>query len=283
MTAKYSGKTYKFTVKVLPLKLKAATVKIGVTQTYQQLLLQTNGKAIPVSKIIWRSGNASVATITSGGKVTAVKAGTAKMTAVYCGKTYSFTVNVPKISIVPSSVTLKEFEFKKVKIMVDNSVEGRIMAGSRSSDEHRHFEFEWVGNWIKQNDSTYYKEIEIEGTYEGLGTLVAYAEDDETIKNECKITVKPQINDVIGISVSSFTIKVGQSVTFTVHNNKNGTMYPSYYEDIISCKWGSMQEDDYSYHYDLTVTGLAVGKTYLTIYDKHDDSVNSTVLINVVA
>lgn len=76
--------------------LKKTTVSVVAGKTYQQKLIDKKGKTIKATKIKWKSSKTSVARINKKGKITAVKAGTAKMTARYKGKTYKFTVKVKK-------------------------------------------------------------------------------------------------------------------------------------------------------------------------------------------
>lgn len=74
--------------------LKKIKLTINVTKSYQQKLIDKKGKTIKATKVKWASKNKSVAKISKKGKITAVKKGTAKMTAKYKGKTYKFTVKV---------------------------------------------------------------------------------------------------------------------------------------------------------------------------------------------
>jgi len=76
--------------------LKKATVSVVAGKTYQQKLIDKNGKTIKATKVKWKSSKTSVAKINKKGKISAIKAGTAKMTAKYKGKTYKFTVKVKK-------------------------------------------------------------------------------------------------------------------------------------------------------------------------------------------
>ena len=74
--------------------LAKTTISKVVGQTYQQKLYNKNGKAISATKVTWKSAKPSVAKISKKGKITAVKAGTAAMTAKYNGKTYNVTKGV---------------------------------------------------------------------------------------------------------------------------------------------------------------------------------------------
>lgn len=74
--------------------LKKTVVSTATGKTYQQKLIDKNGKTIKASSVKWKSLKKSVAKISKKGEITAVKKGTAKMTAKYRGKTYKFTVKV---------------------------------------------------------------------------------------------------------------------------------------------------------------------------------------------
>ena len=74
--------------------LKKTTISLSIGKTYQQKLINKNGKTIKATSVKWKSKNTSVAKISKKGKVSAIKVGTASMTAKYKGKTYKFKVNV---------------------------------------------------------------------------------------------------------------------------------------------------------------------------------------------
>ena len=78
--------------------LRKATVSVAAGKTYQQKLISKSGKTIKATSVKWKSAKTSIAKITRNGKITAVKAGTVKMTAKYKGKTYRFTVKVTRSS-----------------------------------------------------------------------------------------------------------------------------------------------------------------------------------------
>ena len=87
-------------------KIMTKSVTLQVGESYQQKVLNNKGKAIKAKKVKWKSKNKSVATINKKGVVTAVRAGTANMTAKYKGKTYKFTVMVKKPAGPKSRVSL---------------------------------------------------------------------------------------------------------------------------------------------------------------------------------
>lgn len=91
ITATYKGKTskkVKITVAEVKLSKTSVSLTVGKTAT---LTAKYNGKKV---KPAWKSSNAAVATVDKGGKVTAIGAGTATITATYKGSKASCEVTV---------------------------------------------------------------------------------------------------------------------------------------------------------------------------------------------
>lgn len=103
----YKGKTYKCAVVVEAPKLSASTLTLE-TGTYSQLTLKNTKQSI-----VWKSSNSSVASVSSSGYVAARKAGTAKISAVSGGVTYTCTITVKKASYTPSQTVVK-INYQKV-------------------------------------------------------------------------------------------------------------------------------------------------------------------------
>ena len=110
ITAKYKGKTYKFTITVKNAKLKYKSKTVSVGAVFTQVLTDANGKKIKDSSITWKSSDKNIAKISSKGKVTAKKKGKVKITATYKGKKYTCNLTVKKLS--PVTV----YDDSKVKI-----------------------------------------------------------------------------------------------------------------------------------------------------------------------
>ena len=105
--AYYKGKTYKCVVVVEAPKLSASTLTLE-TGTYSQLTLKNTKQSI-----VWKSSNSSVASVSSSGYVAARKAGTAKISAISGGVTYTCTITVKKASYTPSQTVVK-INYQKV-------------------------------------------------------------------------------------------------------------------------------------------------------------------------
>lgn len=92
ISATYKGTEYKSTVTAVTPTLKSAAKTIAVGETFTQTLLVSSKAASGTVK--WSTSDKKIATVDSKGKVTAVKAGKATITATYYGKTYKSTVTV---------------------------------------------------------------------------------------------------------------------------------------------------------------------------------------------
>lgn len=91
ITATENGKSYKFTVNVIDPKLnrKSATVKVRKSVK----LKVKNAKGAPVQ---WKSSKPSVAAVSADGRVTALKKGSCKITAIVGGKKLTCKIKVRK-------------------------------------------------------------------------------------------------------------------------------------------------------------------------------------------
>ena len=106
VTATYQGKKYNCKVTVvkatLALSDTRATIIAGNNKT---IYVKQNGKKV-TKGVEWKSANASVAAVSSAGKITAKSRGTAKIQAVYLGKTLTCTVTVNPVVIKLSSAAV---------------------------------------------------------------------------------------------------------------------------------------------------------------------------------
>lgn len=88
ISATFKKKTYKCTVKVEEPKISKSRLTLEAGKTAS---LKVTGTTLKVS---WKSSNKKIATVTSKGKVTAVKAGTCTITATVGGKKLKCTLTV---------------------------------------------------------------------------------------------------------------------------------------------------------------------------------------------
>lgn len=175
--------TYAATKKI---HLKKTVISLTAGKTYQQKLLDKKGKVIKATKVKWKSNNKSIAKISTKGKVTAVKPGTAKMTAKYKGKTYKFTVKVKvpphntAISIEPATLSLTLGNTDAVVVHTDNGE--RLTA--RSSNDN--IDFGW-GDWFDDTNDVY---LWVSGEAAGTSVLTVYDYYDHSVAARLKVTVR---------------------------------------------------------------------------------------------
>ena len=103
-----------YTMSLIRNKKASQSYLIGKKTKYK-LVLKANGKAVAASKVKWKSGKKTIASI-SKNVVTFKKKGTVKITAVYQGKKHSFSLKVKKAS----------FKLKKKKITLKKGKKYRI-------------------------------------------------------------------------------------------------------------------------------------------------------------
>lgn len=81
------------------IRLEKASLRLVAGKSRKLKLLGADGK------VIWKSGDSSVASVSASGKVKAKKAGKVKVTAVYQGKTYTASVTVVPAKVKISGVS----------------------------------------------------------------------------------------------------------------------------------------------------------------------------------
>ncbi len=117
ITAKVGKRKYRCSIKVVNPKLSKSSKTVVKNSTYT---LKVSGTT---SKVKWYSSNKKIATVTSRGKVTAKKAGTATITAKVNGKKLKCTIKVVNKGLNKNSIkliknnsyTLKTYGLSKVK------------------------------------------------------------------------------------------------------------------------------------------------------------------------
>lgn len=175
--------------------IKKKTVILSVGETYTQKLIAKNGKTIKAKKVKWKSSNKSVAKITKKGKITAVSAGTVKMTAKYKGKKYKFTVQVmanpgpvvpsapsKNISLETKSLVLHKGETKVIKVTIDKY---GSLTGFSDNNNIECTWGDWTG-WVDGKNSIY---LNVTGVVAGKSKVKVHFTDDPANYDTLDITV----------------------------------------------------------------------------------------------
>lgn len=265
-------------------KIHLAKTKISkvVGQTYQQKLYNKNGKAITATKVTWKSAKPAVAKISKKGKMTAVKAGTATMTAKYSGKTYKFTVKVakpftsgekPAIGVEvgnDQSLTLtwedknlpglkgelmyavNDGTFEKYDQLITN---GFSMPGVLWNKYT--FKLRWV-YYDSYNKKTYYS---------------SYSDEES-------VTVALDHNTVVDIEQPSLSLETGETKTINILTDAGKSLTYDRDNDNVTCKWGGWLPDG-THTNTLKVTGVEKGTTTIEVFDAKDNTVRDSIIVTV--
>ena len=262
---------------VKKIHLKKTTITLVKGKTYQQKLLDKRGKVISATKVKWKSLKTSVAKISKKGKVTAVKAGTAKMTAKYKGKTYKFTVKVKNppqnttISVDQPDLTIGLGEMATLIVFTDKGEDIEYTCNNSN------VECEW-GDWLDNGTDSYFYI-----TGEAVGSSVVTVRDsyNKAVKATINVTVvdnRPS-NKSISIEPSSISVGSGETKQVTVVTDNGEALTASVSNTNATAKWGSWISGTNSV--TLNITGVREGSAVVTVYDKVNNSVSATLLVTI--
>lgn len=274
--------TYAATGKI---HLAKTTISKVVGQTYQQKLYNKNGKAITATKVTWKSAKTSVAKISKKGKITAVKAGTAKMTAKYNGITYKFTVKVskpftsgekPTISIaVGNDQTLTlNWEGKSL-----SGLKGELMYAVNDGTFEKYDElitngFSMPG--VLWNKYTFKLRWVYYDSYNKKNYYSSYSDEES-------VTVALDHNTMVDIDETSLTLVTGETKTIHIRTDagKALTYEPSNSDNpYATCKWGGWLPDG-SHTNTLKITGVEKGTTTIEVFDAKSPTVRDSITVTV--
>lgn len=254
--------------------LKKTTVTLAAGSKYQQKLISKSGKTIKATKVKWKSQKKSVAKINKKGKITAVKAGTAKMIAKYKGKTYKFTVKVKNtnnlVSVDKSDVAILPGGTAEVVVHTDKgkSVSCKI-------DNKDVASFEWGSKISGTHDKTLY----IKGLTKGSATVTVY----DTYKTSVKATIKVAVadhNTKISVDQETVDLSAGETVSLVVKTDLGQDIIHTSSNKNVRCSWGNWIDGTNNRY--LNITGENEGSAVITITDRSDENVTATVTVNVV-
>ena len=245
--------------------LKKTTISLVAKKTYQQKLIDKKGKTIKATKVKWKSKKTAVAKINKKGKVTAVKPGTAKMTAKYKGKTYKFTVKVKTVPVssitaTKSSVTLGVGDSKKISLTINpsNATNKKII-------------------WESTDDSI----VSVDENGVVTGNKMGWVDVKATVHNGKTATIRVRV-EKIWFDNTAYSVGVGETKTVKLYGNVLLGLNISYYTTYMDLSIGSYNSDDQSF--EVTITGKKPGKVSITAFDKNYnvDSVKAVADIQIM-
>ena len=253
--------------------LRKTSVTLVAGKKYQQKLIDKNGKTIKASKVKWKSLKKAVAKINKKGKITAVKAGTARMTAKYKGKTYKFTVKVKKtnnvVSVDQSNITMLKDSTVAIVVHTDKGkdvsykVDNQDVAGC---------------TWGDRIDGTNDKYFYVKGLKKGSAVVTVY----DTYRTSVKATINVSVVDCntrVSVDQESMDVNVSETVSLIVKTDFGKDLTYTLNNKNVSCSWGKWIDGTTNRY--LYVTGEKEGTSTITISDKKDAGVSTALTVNV--
>ena len=268
--------------KVTVTERTAPVIKVTQIQLSQTRASLNEGKELQLTATVlptdatnqsltWSSSVEGVATVDSTGKVTAIKAGTAVITATAkddSGISASCTVQVTVPTVKVTGITLNKTTASVVK--------GKTVAltATVTPDTATDKTIKWTTS--NKNVATVSTDGVVTAKAAGTATITATAADDSGVKATCKITVtnpvvkvtKVTLNKTTASVVKGKTLTLTATVTPTNATNKNVT-------------WKSSNTKIVTVDGNGKVTAVAAGTATITCTAKADKSKSATCKITV--
>lgn len=201
-------------------------------------------------EIIWTSSDTDVATVSEDGLVTAVKAGTATITAkLNDGKKATCTVTVLEISLDKTELTLIEGDAEQLTATV--SPEGAAVIWSSSDSDVATVSESGLVTAVKA----------------GTATITAKVNDETTAT--CAVTVQEKTTTLISLDKTEITLTVGNTEQLTA------TVNP----ETETVTWSSSDPEVATVSEDGLVTAVKAGTA--TITAKLNDDTEATCAVTV--
>lgn len=235
--------TCKVTVKPAPesVALNKTSVTMGVKQTCTLTTTLTPDDS--ATYCTWSSSDSTVATITSAGKVTAKKVGTATITVKTSnGKTATCVITVKK---APENITLN-----KTSVTIGVKQTCNLTAKLSPDDSATYC------SWSSSNNTIATVTSEGKVTAKKVGTVTIMVKTSNGKTATCIITVK-KAPDSIALNKTATTIKVGQTETLTA------TLTPN--NSVTYCNWSSSDKTIATVNANGVVTAKKAGAATIMV------------------
>ncbi|MBR3124461.1 MAG: Ig-like domain-containing protein [Mogibacterium sp.] len=253
--------------------LKKTSITLAAGRKYQQKLISEKGKTIKASKVKWKSLKKSVAKIDRKGRVTALKAGTARMTAKYKGKTYKFTVKVKSfnsvVSVDKSNVLVLKGSTDAIAVHTDKGKDVSFTVDSKDI-----VSCEW-GSTIEGSNDRY---LNIKGLKDGSAVITVYDTCKTSVKAAINVTVV-DYNTKVSVDQESMDLNVGETASLIVKTDLGKDVTYSRSNKNVSCSWGKWIDGTTNRY--LYVTGDKEGTAVITISDSKNTNAAAAVTVNI--
>lgn len=196
-------------VEELKLDVKSKELKEGEEVTFTVTVSPEDAS----NKVVtWSSSDDAVAKVDANGKVTAIKAGTATITATAAdgsGKTVSV-----KITVKPEVIKVSKINLDKASLSLEEGATAALVATVRPGDAT-----DKAVTWKSSNIAvaTVDASGNVTAIAEGTATITVTASDGSGVKASCKVTVAKKVvyATEVTISNSSLSLEEGDTATLT--------------------------------------------------------------------
>lgn len=234
-------------------KLNKTSATIYNSKSLQLKLLNATGK------VVWKSSNKAVASVTGKGKVTGLKPGSVKITATNGGKKYTCKVTVKSVlAVKKKNVEIKTGKRTAVDFWfyIDGNFRWEVA-------NPKLLLCDWSGKWTEGGNRA---KLYLTGLKAG-STTVKLTNDKTKDTVVIKVRVTGKTVSPISSNKSYVELEVGEFETINISSLDGGAM--TFYisnEDVIDCQWADWI-DNVS---PLTIYGKEGGESILTI--THDET-----------
>ncbi|MDE6631411.1 MAG: Ig-like domain-containing protein, partial [Muribaculaceae bacterium] len=228
-----------------------SNTKLSLTEGETATLTATIAPENATDKTVtWTSSDTSVATVSDKGVVTAVKAGTATITATSAnGKTANCTVTVAANIISVESVAISKTELSLTEGDTANLT--ATIAPENATDKSV--------TWTSSDEAvaTVSADGVVSAVKAGTATITAASSNGKTAT--CTVTVTAKVIDVTGITLSDIDLSMTKGETITL----TATIDPENATDK-TVTWTSSDEAVATVDAEGNVTAIAVGEAVIT-------------------
>lgn len=253
---------------------KLSKTSVTVTKGYQTTLTVSNASGT----VKWSTGDKSIATVSSKGKVVGKGPGTTYIYAKTGNTTLKCKVKVvaSKITANKSSITFDKIgDTATVKVTVKGSHSG-IKLGSTNSSVAK---AEWASSQWDGNTVT----VKITAKGEGEARIKVY---NKNYQSTCYKYIDVTVNDTSAksnaILAYSRDVKVRAGETYDLQvyaENQNNLLYSVLNPNVVSVTAGNASGN----YRNFAVKGVAAGTTTIRFYDRYDSKSYIDVAVTVTA
>ena len=253
-------------VKVTGISLDKSSLSLSVGDSY--MLTTTVSPSDATDKgVAWSSSNTSVVTVSTSGKVSALKAGTATITATTTDgsnlkATCSVTVNAKLVSSISLNKTTAEL----------TTGESLTLVATVKPDDATYKDVEWSSS---NSSVASVSNGKVTALAPGNAVITAKTTDGTNLSATCKITVTPVYVTSITLNKTSASLQMGESISLTT------SIYPqnATNKDVV---WSS-SDDNVATVNKGYVTAKKPGRATITVETIDGSNLKATCSVTVNA